>query len=70
MWEMLDSAYDECGNECWGPGPPPVFLIPPPPRPTFLQESTKCIQELPTDAEMCEAMPVSLNNIYVFCVFN
>ncbi len=63
MWEMLDTAYEECGNEC-GPGPPPVFLVPPPPRPTFLQESTKCIQELPADADMCDVMPVSLFFIF------
>lgn len=59
MWEMLEPEL-ECGNECWGPGPPPEFLIPPPPRPPFLQELTsKCTEDPLPDIEMCEAIPVS-----------
>ena len=58
MWEMFDSDT-ECGNECWGSGPPPEFLIPPPPRPPFLQELTKCTEAPLPDIEMCEAIPVS-----------
>lgn len=56
---MLDSDLD-CGDECGGPGPPPEFLIPPPPRPPFLQELTKCSEDPLPDVEMCEAIPVSI----------
>lgn len=51
----------EC-DEC-GPGPPPVFNIPPPPRPEFLQNelgaSTICSENSLSDYDMCEAIPVS-----------
>jgi hypothetical protein len=51
----------EC-DEC-GPGPPPVFNIPPPPRPDFLQNelgaSTICSENSLSDYDMCEAIPVS-----------
>lgn len=57
MWEMFDPDFD-CGNEC-GPGPPPVFFIPAPPRPPFLSELTKCSEDILIDIEMCEAIPVS-----------
>lgn len=57
MWEMFDPDFD-CGNEC-GPGPPPVFFIPAPPRPPFLSELTKCSEDVLIDIEMCEAIPVS-----------
>ncbi|XP_065079417.1 uncharacterized protein DDB_G0283357 [Ochlerotatus camptorhynchus] len=44
MWEMLDPDL-ECGNECGGPGPPPEFRIPPPPRPPFLAELSNCNED-------------------------
>lgn len=59
MWEMFESDYDfECDNECDGPGPP-IFNLPPPPRPDFLQELDKCSENALSDLEMCEAIPVS-----------
>lgn len=58
LWEMFESNYDtECDNEC-GPGPP-IFNLPPPPRPDFLQELDKCSENSLSDFEMCEAIPVS-----------
>ncbi|XP_035892112.1 putative uncharacterized protein DDB_G0282133 [Anopheles stephensi] len=70
MWEMLDPDL-ECGNECGGPGPPPEFLVPPPPRPPFLAELVNCneeqLQQTPfgggasgafADVDMCEAFPI------------
>ncbi|CAD7093819.1 unnamed protein product [Hermetia illucens] len=55
---MLDDDV-QC-DECSGPGPPPKFLIPPPPRPPFMQELTKCGAEdaLLMDYDMCEAIPI------------
>lgn len=59
MWEMFESDYDiECDNEC-GPGPPPDFNLPPPPRPEFLHELGQCSEGSLSDFEMCEAIPVS-----------
>jgi len=58
MWEMFDSDFDECDNDDCGPGPPPEFTLPPPPRPEFLQDF-KCSEDALTDFEMCEAIPVS-----------
>ncbi|XP_058823269.1 uncharacterized protein DDB_G0283357 [Topomyia yanbarensis] len=68
MWEMLDPDL-ECGNECGGPGPPPEFRIPPPPRPPFLAELNNCNEDGPVaamlgpsspfaDGDMCEAIPI------------
>uniref|UniRef100_A0A336MB75 CSON014668 protein n=1 Tax=Culicoides sonorensis TaxID=179676 RepID=A0A336MB75_CULSO len=53
---MLDPDID-C-DECGGPGPPPEFLIPPPPRPPFMHDLVKCSEDsyMP-DADMCEAIP-------------
>ena len=63
MWEMFESEYDlECDNDC-GPGPPPIFNLPPPPRPDFLHELDKCSENSLSDYEMCEAIPVSQKNI-------
>lgn len=78
MWEQLndphysasmrlsaDAALD-CGDDadaCWGPGPPPEFRLPPPPRPPFLQElaggagGLKCTEDPLPDIEMCRALP-------------
>jgi hypothetical protein len=58
-----ESDFDlECDNEC-GPGPPPVFNIPPPPRPDFLHNelsaAAACSENSLSDYEMCEAIPVS-----------
>ncbi|XP_070500750.1 uncharacterized protein, partial [Chironomus tepperi] len=50
----------EC-DEC-GPGPPPVFNIPPPPRPDFLQNelgaSITCSENSLSGYDMCEAIPI------------
>uniref|UniRef100_A0A182IKL8 Uncharacterized protein n=1 Tax=Anopheles atroparvus TaxID=41427 RepID=A0A182IKL8_ANOAO len=64
---MLDPDL-ECGNECGGPGPPPEFLVPPPPRPPFLAELVNCNEEQQQapfgvassfgDVDMCEAFPI------------
>lgn len=63
---MIDSDFDiECGNECFGPGPPPEFRIPPPPRPPFLQEISKCTEEPLADFEMCQAIPVSGKRLFL-----
>lgn len=64
MWEMLDPDID-C-DECGGPGPPPEFLIPPPPRPPFMHELVTCSEDsIMPDAEMCEAIPVSFFPIFI-----
>ncbi|XP_055544899.1 transcription factor mef2A [Wyeomyia smithii] len=68
MWEMLDPDL-ECGNECGGPGPPPEFRIPPPPRPPFLADLDNCNEDGPVtamlgpgspfnDGDMCQAIPI------------
>lgn len=63
---MFESDYDiECDNEC-GPGPP-IFNLPPPPRPDFMQELDKCSENSLSDFEMCEAIPVSLGFPQVNC---
>ncbi|KAK9497172.1 hypothetical protein O3M35_004540 [Rhynocoris fuscipes] len=48
MWTVECSDYDEC------PGPPPVFQLPPPPRPPFLHELPDCSININT----CNAIPV------------
>lgn len=55
LWDM-DSADYEC--DCPGP-PPPVFHLPPPPRPPFLHELADCSEAPLLDLETCDAMPVS-----------
>ena len=50
----------ECDNEC-GAGPPPIFNLPPPPRPDFMQELSTCSENSLSDYEMCEAIPVSIS---------
>lgn len=66
MWEMFESDYDvECDNDC-GPGPPPIFNLPPPPRPDFLQDLDKCSENSLSDYEMCEAIPVSDDSSLLF----
>lgn len=66
MWKMFDDTIDcnECGG---GLGPPPKFMIPPPPRPPSVYEaSVNCNeQEMALraqqvwDNDMCDAIPVS-----------
>lgn len=56
--ETLDST--EC-LEC--SGPPPVFRLPPPPRPPFLTEGTFCSEAPLAELEDCVAIPVSIKNI-------
>lgn len=60
MWEMFDTDFD-CGTECGGPGPPPKFLLPPPPRPPFMQDlqDTQCSEDPIHDGDVCDAIPVS-----------
>lgn len=66
MWEMFESDYDlECDNDC-GPGPPPIFNLPPPPRPDFLSDLDKCSENSLSYLEMCEAIPVSWNTLMHF----
>ncbi|XP_074000175.1 putative Hedgehog signaling attenuator pxb isoform X2 [Rhodnius prolixus] len=48
MWSVECSDYDEC------PGPPPVFHLPPPPRPPFLHDLPDCSIDINT----CNAIPV------------
>lgn len=79
MWKMLEDDF-EC-DECGGPGPPPQFTIPPPPRPPGLYDLSKNCNEdefnLLTnsqnwDSNMCEALPVSttyVSLIYTFSFF-
>lgn len=58
----------ECGTDaCDGPGSPPKFHIPPPPRPSFMQSAAdstnanaiECSEDSFADIEMCAAFPVS-----------
>ncbi|XP_037955687.1 protein kinase 4 [Teleopsis dalmanni] len=66
MWKMVDDIIecDECGSPL---GPPPQFLIPPPPRPPFLDEQNlnRCNEEELIrkaqqywEQDMCEAIPI------------
>ncbi|KAB0804587.1 hypothetical protein PPYR_01557 [Photinus pyralis] len=53
MWGM------EAGAECDCPGPPPEFLLPPPPRPPILQpENPLYCSEDPLPIETCDALPL------------
>lgn len=62
---MLDCGSDS--DDCWGPGPPPEFRLPPPPRPPFLQElpGLKCTEEPLPDIEMCSVLPAVSLGIFV-----
>lgn len=54
MWGM------ETGADCDCPGPPPEFLLPPPPRPPFLQSADPSFcSEDTISIETCDALPVS-----------
>ncbi|GJQ66086.1 hypothetical protein Trydic_g4166 [Trypoxylus dichotomus] len=65
MWGMETGTSAEC--DC--PGPPPEFLLPPPPRPPILQpqDPLYCSEE-PLSIETCDALPVSV--IVFFCVIS
>ncbi|XP_055905295.1 nuclear transcription factor Y subunit alpha [Eupeodes corollae] len=74
MWEMYED-HIEC-DECGGPGPPPKFMIPPPPRPPSLDYgiiNTNCNEEEMAlkaasaqswDSDMCEAIPILDASLY------
>ncbi|GBP85634.1 hypothetical protein EVAR_62621_1 [Eumeta japonica] len=56
MWELEPAELSEC--ECLGP--PPEFLLPPPPRPPFLHVEYNCGDGGPIpDLETCDTEPVS-----------
>ncbi|XP_048517953.1 uncharacterized protein LOC109545667 [Dendroctonus ponderosae] len=54
MWDVIDAAAD-----CECPGPPPEFLLPPPPRPPSLQplDPMFCTDD-PLTIETCDALPL------------
>lgn len=59
MWEIEPTDLTEC--DCLGP--PPEFLLPPPPRPPFLQtEYYNCGDDPIPDLETCDTEPVSENH--------
>ncbi|XP_060526886.1 uncharacterized protein LOC132702325 isoform X2 [Cylas formicarius] len=54
MWDVLDAAAD-----CDCPGPPPEFLLPPPPRPPALQPSDPMLcTDDSISIETCDALPL------------
>lgn len=55
MWELEPTDLTEC--DCLGP--PPEFLLPPPPRPPFLQTEYYCGDDPIPDLETCDSEPVS-----------
>lgn len=66
LWDM-DSADYEC--DCPGP-PPPVFRLPPPPRPPFLHEITDCSEAPLLDLDTCEmTVSIRLEFILLYCWF-
>ncbi|KAG5891095.1 hypothetical protein JTB14_036986 [Gonioctena quinquepunctata] len=53
MWSL------ETGADCDCPGPPPEFMLPPPPRPPILQpEDPMYCTEDPLPIETCDALPL------------
>ncbi|XP_073842897.1 putative Hedgehog signaling attenuator pxb [Musca autumnalis] len=73
MWKMFDDII-EC-SECGGAlGPPPKFMIPPPPRPPSMavyEASVNCNEEEMAlraqqawDNDMCEAIPILDASLY------
>lgn len=56
MWEIEPTDLTEC--DCVGP--PPDFLLPPPPRPPFLQADYYCGDDPIPDLETCDTEPVSI----------
>lgn len=59
MWELEPTDLTEC--DCLGP--PPEFLLPPPPRPPFLQADYYCGDEPIPDLETCDTEPVSFKSL-------
>lgn len=63
MWKMFEPDFMECGEDvCDGPGPPPQFHIPPPPRPPFVPElvsGVECTEDSVPEIDICAAIPVS-----------
>lgn len=58
----MDPTTASTGPDCDCTGaPPPVFMLPPPPRPPFLQNDFYCNEDPLPDIEICDALPVSLN---------
>ncbi|KAM3960512.1 putative Hedgehog signaling attenuator pxb [Aphomia sociella] len=53
MWELEPTDLTEC--DCLGP--PPEFLLPPPPRPPFLQADYYCGDDPIPDLETCDTEP-------------
>ncbi|XP_068619142.1 uncharacterized protein pxb [Battus philenor] len=53
MWELEPTDLTEC--DCLGP--PPEFLLPPPPRPPFLQAEYYCGEDPIPDLETCDTEP-------------
>ncbi|XP_045502788.1 uncharacterized protein LOC123699802 [Colias croceus] len=53
MWELEPTDLTEC--DCLGP--PPEFLLPPPPRPPFLQAEYYCGDDPIPDLETCDSEP-------------
>lgn len=61
MWEIEPTDLTEC--DCLGP--PPEFLLPPPPRPPFLQAEYYCGDDPIPDLETCDTEPVSV--LFISC---
>ncbi|KAL4702754.1 hypothetical protein ACJJTC_002294, partial [Scirpophaga incertulas] len=53
MWDIEPTDLTEC--DCLGP--PPEFLLPPPPRPPFLQAEYYCGDDPIPDLETCDTEP-------------
>lgn len=68
---MFENEFFDCGNDaCDGPGAPPKFNLPPPPRPSFMQDlnaalgtTIECTDDTVFDMDVCAAFPVSLTII-------
>lgn len=71
---MFENDFFECGDDvCDGPGPPPKFQMPPPPRPPFMQDlnavlgtTIECTEDGQFDLDVCAAIPVSLSTTFLF----
>lgn len=70
MWNMFDDNFFECNKDtCDGPGPPPKFHIPPPPRPPFMQDlfaGMDCNEDPLADVDMCAAFPVRIFFFFLY----
>lgn len=65
MWEIEPTDLTEC--DCLGP--PPEFLLPPPPRPPFLQAEYYCGDDPIPDLETCDTEPVSFLTVSYYKIF-